>query len=613
MPGSDSDDDIDDGEFDNEGDEDIEQEIFDAIEAVEEVTEGDAESHEEDSEDDDDDEDDEDDVVLDSVPPEAVDSPIQPLPAVIPVKLPSSPPTLERSPQDPTPPSPKTRSLSPSPARRSQLRPLVLYPRSYTVEAICALPHPVPTHSLGSTPCMTHLLTGSEDGYIRDYDIFSAVNGKVFLTAPQRHHAGVVEGSLKAGQIRSWWENPGPPAPSADAGRSPVHSLALHSEALWGLSGTDIGKINLFTVRHEPGRLFHVMHEHRGPVSALSLQHDERGFFSAGWDGQAIQWDLDTGKIARRFIAHAAQLAALAVRPLSSDYPNVPPQFSQIKTDNGRLRRPSHSATEDEPFSQPKGGRTDNPLVDADAHSEADSLFGDEPDAEGEPDDTPGPAPAPLPASLAVPSPKPFPIPAPAPKNAPPILDASSYAKFSHDIIMTAAMDGQVVLWDCRAPSGASYGVGRLWMGEKTPPWCLSACWSPNGGQIYAGRRNGTVDVWDVRQLGRSGPAEVPRLLKTLRNPPSSGIVSCVVAFPDGRHIACASSDNIRLWNAADAGEGEARGRMQFKIIPGHHGGMVSQMLVDPGARFLVSASGNRGWHGEATRTVFVHDIKAIV
>jgi len=123
--------------------------------------------------------------------------------------------------------------------------------------------------------------------------------------------------------------------------------------------------------------------------------------------------------------------------------------------------------------------------VDADAHSEADSLFGDEPDAEGEPDDTPatplappllsvpsaGPAPA---APLAVPSPKPLPIPAPAPKNAPPILDASSYAKFSHDIIMTAAMDGQVVLWDCRAPSGASYGVGRLWMGEKTPPWCLS-------------------------------------------------------------------------------------------------------------------------------------------
>jgi WD40 repeat protein len=254
---------------------------------------------------------------------EVVESPIPPpLPAVIPVKLPTPPPTLERPPRgtrlsrlyrffaddlvkDSTPPSPRTRSDSPSPSRRPQFRPSVLYPRSYTVEAICALPHPVPTHSLASTPCMTHLLTGSEDGYIRDYDIFTAVNGKVFLTAPQRHHAGVVEGTLKSGQVRSWWENPGTPAPPADAGRSPVHSLALHSEALWGLSGTDVrnfvrlypfigspllqsGKINLFTVRHEPGRLFHVMQEHRGPVSALSLQHDQRGFFSAGWDGQAI-------------------------------------------------------------------------------------------------------------------------------------------------------------------------------------------------------------------------------------------------------------------------------------------------------------------------------------
>lgn len=43
-------------------------------------------------------------------------------------------------------------------------------------------------------------------------------------------------------------------------------------------------------------------------------------------------------------------------------------------------------------------------------------------------------------------------------------------------------------------------------------------------------------------------------------------------------HFFSACSDNIRLWNAAEAGEGEAKGRMQFKIIPGHHGGMVSQM-----------------------------------
>jgi hypothetical protein len=43
MPGSDSEEDIDDVEFDNEGEEDIEQEIFDAIEAgAEDATDGDA-------------------------------------------------------------------------------------------------------------------------------------------------------------------------------------------------------------------------------------------------------------------------------------------------------------------------------------------------------------------------------------------------------------------------------------------------------------------------------------------------------------------------------------------------------------------------------------------
>lgn len=87
-------------------------------------------------------------------------------------------------------------------------------------------------------------------------------------------------------------------------------------------------------------------------------------------------------------------------------------------------------------------------------------------------------------------------------------------------------------------------------MSEKTPPWCVSACWSADGSQVYAGRRNGTVDVWDVRMGVTGGEADgmgmglgmegqrTPRVLKVIRNPPSSGVVSYVCAFPDGRHIA---------------------------------------------------------------------------
>jgi transcriptional activator SPT8 len=115
------------------------------------------------------------------------------------------------------------------------------------VEAICALPHPVPTHSLASSFCLTHLLTGSDDGYIRDYDIFSAVNGKVFLSAQQRHHSGVVEGLMKSGQIRAWWENPMITPANANAiendepGLAPVYSMTMHSDALWMLAGSDVG------------------------------------------------------------------------------------------------------------------------------------------------------------------------------------------------------------------------------------------------------------------------------------------------------------------------------------------------------------------------------------
>jgi transcriptional activator SPT8 len=37
---------------------------------------------------------------------------------------------------------------------------------------------------------------------------------------------------------------------------------------------------------------------------------------------------------------------------------------------------------------------------------------------------------------------------------------------------------------------------------------------------------------------------------------------------------------------------------------------LTGVIVVDAGARFMVSASGNRGWSGDSTRTVLVHDVK---
>lgn len=142
-------------------------------------------------------------------------------------------------------PSPVTRrSLSPAFLRRSLLYPqFPVKAKAYAVEVISALPHPVATHSLASSLCLTHLLTGSEDGYIRDYDVYAACNGKNFLSQPQRQHCSIQEGAIKAPVARMWWENPLQPPDQPDdtpVGQtlSPVYSLLMHSDALWGLSGT---------------------------------------------------------------------------------------------------------------------------------------------------------------------------------------------------------------------------------------------------------------------------------------------------------------------------------------------------------------------------------------
>lgn len=128
------------------------------------------------------------------------------------------------------------------------------------------------------------------------------------------------------------------------------------------------------------------------------------------------------------------------------------------------------------------------PIADSDAKSDAsfDPLFdeddGDDTNAmETEP---PKPELIPFESKIAMPGQQSFTQPVPAaaprqtttiaaPKNAPPLLDPVNYATFSPDLLLTASIDGQVILWDRRTNTPGK-GVGRLSLSEKTPPWCLS-------------------------------------------------------------------------------------------------------------------------------------------
>ncbi|KAG8902961.1 Transcription factor spt8 [Tulasnella sp. 403] len=188
--------------------------------------------------------------------------------------------------------------------RRAQFTTRAPYPRTYTIEPICALPHPTATHCLAASACMSYLVTGSEDGFVRCYDFFAGVNGKTYLTAPQRHHCGIGEGTMKAGVLKMWWESYGGEGEVLSA----VHSIVLEGDALWGLSGTaqwDLNTGQMVRVYGTGGGAQVVsvgirpMGEGDGGSSDSSLFGDEEVsmdvVMTAQIDGQVLLWDRRVG------------------------------------------------------------------------------------------------------------------------------------------------------------------------------------------------------------------------------------------------------------------------------------------------------------------------------
>jgi len=90
---------------------------------------------------------------------------------------------------------------------------------------------------------------------------------------------------------------------------------------------------------------------------------------------------------------------------------------------------------------------------------------------------------------------------------------------------LAASIDGTLRVWDKRKPTPVAKISPR-----NVPPWCMGACWSPDGNFIYAGRRNGTVEEFSLRH-GLRG------VERTFKFPNGSGAVSAVRAMPNGRHL----------------------------------------------------------------------------
>ncbi|GAA5883383.1 hypothetical protein JCM3774_004870 [Rhodotorula dairenensis] len=452
------------------------------------------------------------------------------------------------------------------------------------------------------------------------------------------------------------------PKVGAWGAQSAVYSLAVQKEELWGLSGTSRGSVNLWTVRHDEGQIRHVFrpaasptaapaqgHSPKAAVSVLALDHDERSFLSGGWDGRIFQWDLDTGVAVRPFFAHSSQISSISYRPLQPPRPlssGLGANEGDTEMADGEAAReegdaewidaPGRIRTDEAADGGVRDGGASRPGPDRSANdpdAAASDIDADaDADADGEIDDTL------LPVSTAPHSILPVRKSDTARSDVPLVGTGSSSTpeELSSDVFASTAFDGTVLLWDRRAgEAGGGGGGGRgakglvqrfgpyRGQGGKSAGWCTSACWSPSGSHLYVARRSPAVDIYDLRS---SSP------LSTLSLPKSTGPVSAVAALPNGRHLLTASWDNVRLWDVKKAlltategpgpnlnlASGEAksnrRGNTRMPIgatvVPGHYGGTVSSLYVDPTCRWMMTASGHRGWDGTSTENLVIHEIR---
>lgn len=207
-------------------------------------------------------------------------------------------------------------------------------------------------------------------------------------------------------------------------------------------------------------------------------------------------------------------------------------------------------------------------------------------------------------------------------------------SQFSSDIFLTSTLSGQVMLWDRRVDSKSKQGVRALELPSGTPPWCMSVCWNHTGDKIYVGRRNETVEEWDVRMLpdatrsdsvGRSHLGRAPKHVRTLRMPRGSGPVSSVLVMPNNRHLVWCVYVRLRLAALSIMCACGISKPQRVRAFPSKlwQGTMVAlfrrwvcihalTIVVDPCSRFLLTSSGDRGWFTSSTETLLMHEIKVL-
>ncbi|KAK5089977.1 Transcription factor spt8 [Lithohypha guttulata] len=537
-------------------------------------------------------------------------------------------------------------------ADSSHPRPEVLTASTYDIVPTIAAPQSTSINAICGTADSRWIFTGGADGYIRQYSWVESVNGKTQLTVAQRHP--FVDSVVKAGVLVTYWENwdarkqtPESTSLTTTQTLSPVYALACQSQGLWMVAGTASGAIRLQTVRHDEGHQIALLEKHTSAASVLHISSDERSLLSGSWDKTVVDWDLNAGKVRTSYAASGGQISCIESRPISAVA--VPYESGEVVKVDATLS--SNNATDGlngftngAAFDGANQVRATTPDSLFGGDDGDDDLFGDNADgnlANGNTfsfDDieinqtaeesaapehgidtdieltSTAPAVQPLLSSpkldtAAPPSVDTNGVPNTEPQalanglphaedmevTSQPKQESDERPTTSDTTFMATSIDGSIRIWDRRQ----ALPVARI-TPYDTPPWCLSACWSPDGNNIYAGRRNNTVEEYDLRK-GLKKPERI------FRFPQGSGAVTSVKAMPNGRHLVCASYDILRLYDLKHVQNN--RSSVPFLIVPGHRTGTISNLYLSADCKYMMSTGGNRGWEGSPTEVLLGYEI----
>ncbi|RKP03339.1 hypothetical protein CXG81DRAFT_3084, partial [Caulochytrium protostelioides] len=508
----------------------------------------------------------------------------------------------------------------------------------YDLKATLLALHPCGVNAVAATEDMRWLFTGGEDGLIRKFDFVASRNGEQPLTLTQRH--GLPESMWKAGFLASAWENdeyvappsapppPPPPPPAAAAPAtipsaapadpparatkvSPVHSIAVHSQGVWALSGCENGQVNLWSVRHDEGTLIHAFRHHTKAVAAITILPDEHGFVSGAWDRGTRVQSLDTGAIVQSYDDAQAQVIAVAMQPYAGGAGSVPASepgaaaFSAVGGIGGpcshRGRHPAvmmaasfdgavriydirtPSSTAQTAFLAGGAARDQRPpwAVGVCWSTEGTHLYVGRRDCAVDELDLrmtrvsrtlrfPRGS-GPVTAVMAMP-------------NGNKLLCASF-----DNLRMYNLLDGHV-----DPAAGAGAGAGAVKNERETAAPAMPHHPPSTEPMAVDGAARLTV---------KRDPDGVPPSASWDLD--MGGMASDALAGPAdaATPLSAPVAKKRRKW--------EEDATTPYEIIPGHHGGIIAALYLDPSGRFAVSASGTRGWDATTTNLCFVYDVES--